>query len=474
MGMNETKQKLIQAGCAVLDASRTELYVAMRFLDIALSSLGYEMDLSLRTVGTDSRTIRFNPRYLLELYQDDSVMVNRAYLHMVLHCVFRHMFHGDDRDKELWDISCDIAVTSIIDDMKYRCVRTVVPDQRQAVYDRMHAAMKVLTAEGIYKEFKRRPPTWLELEEMKRFFAADEHIFWDSKSKEEGEQRGEENPQDEQDQNDPGDQDQQPQDSGDDRSDQEKRKQQEKQWQEISEKMRTNIETYSRDATDLAAGLYDYIRVETRQRYNYRDFLKKFTVLREEMRLDIDSFDYIYYTYGLERYGNMPLIEALEYREVKKVEELAIVIDTSESCSGEYVQRFLEETFSILSDRENFFRHMNIHIIQCDVSLQSDTVITSRDEMKQYMENFQIIGHGGTDFRPAFAYVDSLVKEHKFKKLKGLLYFTDGYGRYPARRPDYDTAFVFLEENYNDRQVPPWAIKLILTPDDLAEGGKTA
>ena len=39
---------------------------------------------------------------------------------------------------------------------------------------------------------------------------------------------------------------------------------------------------------------------------------------------------------------------------------------------------------------------------------------------------------------------------------------------------DNDTAFVFLEENYNDRQVPPWAIKLILTPDDLTEGGKMA
>ena len=473
--MNDVKEKLIQVGCSILDASRTELYVAMRFLDIALSSLGYEMDLSMRTIGTDSQTIRFNPRYLLEMYQDDSVMVNRAYLHMVLHCVFRHMFHGEDRDKELWDISCDIAVTSIIDGMEYRCVRTVVPDQRQAVYDRMHAAMKVLTAEGIYKEFKRRPPTWLELEELRRFFVIDDHVFWDSKTKEDKEQKGSQDPQDQEEpdnQDNEGDQD--PQADQDQRDDREQRQKQEKQWQEISEKMRTNMETYSRDATDLAAGLYDYIKVETRQRYNYRDFLKKFTVLREEMKLDTDSFDYIYYTYGLQRYGNMPLIEALEYKEVKKVEELAIVIDTSESCSGEYVQRFLEETFSILSDRENFFRHMNIHIIQCDVSMQSDTVISSPEDMKKYMDEFQIIGHGGTDFRPAFTYVDSLVQEHKFKKLKGLLYFTDGYGRYPARRPSYDTAFVFLEENYNDRQVPPWAIKLILTPDDLQEGGKTA
>lgn len=473
--MNDVKEKLIQVGCSILDASRTELYVAMRFLDIALSSLGYEMDLSMRTIGTDSQTIRFNPRYLLEMYQDDSVMVNRAYLHMVLHCVFRHMFHGEDRDKELWDISCDIAVTSIIDGMEYRCVRTVVPDQRQAVYDRMHAAMKVLTAEGIYKEFKRRPPTWLELEELRRFFVIDDHVFWDSKTKEDKEQKGSQDPQNQEEpdnQDNEGDQD--PQEDQDQRDDREQRQKQEKQWQEISEKMRTNMETYSRDATDLAAGLYDYIKVETRQRYNYRDFLKKFTVLREEMKLDTDSFDYIYYTYGLQRYGNMPLIEALEYKEVKKVEELAIVIDTSESCSGEYVQRFLEETFSILSDRENFFRHMNIHIIQCDVSMQSDTVISSPEDMKKYMDEFQIIGHGGTDFRPAFTYVDSLVQEHRFKKLKGLLYFTDGYGRYPARRPSYDTAFVFLEENYNDRQVPPWAIKLILTPDDLQEGGKTA
>ncbi len=44
----------------------------------------------------------------------------------------------------------------------------------------------------------------------------------------------------------------------------------------------------------------------------------------------------------------------LEYKEVRKIEELAIVIDTSESCSGEYVRRFLEETFAILTNKDNF------------------------------------------------------------------------------------------------------------------------
>ena len=87
----------------------------------------------------------------------------------------------------------------------------------------------------------------------------------------------------------------------------------------------------------------------------------------------------------------------------------------------------------------------------------------------QSLKHMKLKGFGGTDFRPAFAYVDKLCSEKVFKKLKGLLYFTDGYGTYPASRPAYQTAFVFFEENYYDRQVPPWAIKLLIGPDDLQE-----
>lgn len=48
------------------------------------------------------------------------------------------------------------------------------------------------------------------------------------------------------------------------------------------------------------------------------------------------------------------MIEPLEYKEVNRLEELVIAIDTSGSCSGETVQRFLGETYGILSEKENF------------------------------------------------------------------------------------------------------------------------
>ena len=50
--------------------------------------------------------------------------------------------------------------------------------------------------------------------------------------------------------------------------------------------------------------------------------------------------------------------------------------------------------------------------------------------------------------------------------MKGVLYFTDGKGIYPAKRPPYETAFLFLgEEKHPD--VPAWAMKLILHEESL-------
>lgn len=115
---------------------------------------------------------------------------------------------------------------------------------------------------------------------------------------------------------------------------------------------------------------------------------------------------------------------------------------------------------------------MNIHILQCDEQVQADRLITCREEMDAYMRDFSIIGQGGTDFRPAFEYVNQMLTAGAFKKLRGLLYFTDGEGIYPVKRPVYDTAFVFVEDQYTDISVPPWAIKLILEPEQIMEKGE--
>ena len=396
--MEAAAEKLRSLGVSILCAARDELYFSMRFLDVALSSFVYRMDISVSPFGTDGAVMYFHPQHLGGMLRQNRILVNRGYLHMVFHCIFRHMFKQAD-DERYWDLSCDIAAEHLIDGCGLRPVRWSRSLLRRETYRKLEDKKRVMNAERIFRELK----SWKKQEPELR-----------------------------------------------------------KKWQEINEKMETDLETFSKEAAEQNGSFLGELRVENRERQDYREFLRRFSVLREEMGTDPDTFDYGFYSYGLSLYGNMPLIEPQETREVKRIADFAVVIDTSMSCSGALVRRFLEETYSVLKQNDSYFRKVNVHIIQCDEKVHKDVKITSEEELREYMEHFELYGEGGTDFRPAFAYVDELIRQGEFDDLKGLIYFTDGYGIYPPRMPAYKTAFVFAEEDYTDADVPPWAIRLIL------------
>ena len=163
----------------------------------------------------------------------------------------------------------------------------------------------------------------------------------------------------------------------------------------------------------------------------------------------------------------MPLVEPLEYKDVKRIREFVIAIDTSGSVAVDTVQKFIQKTYNILKSTESFFSKINLHIIQCDSTIQEDAKITSQEEFDSYLKTMKIHGLGGTDFRPVFSYVDWLREKKEFINLKGLIYFTDGYGSFPAKKPDYESAFVFLDDEPNNYNVPPWAIKLVLRREEI-------
>jgi predicted metal-dependent peptidase len=186
------------------------------------------------------------------------------------------------------------------------------------------------------------------------------------------------------------------------------------------------------------------------------------------MHVDMDSFDYGFYAYGLSIYGDMPLIEEVEYKEDARFEDLSIVLDTSASCAGDFPQSGLNTTVKILSESESFFQNLNLHVIQCDNEIQSDTVIHSLEEAQELLSDFKAKGFGGTDFRPAFRYIENLKETGELKNLRGMIYFTDGYGTYPVSRPPFKTAFVLKGDFDPDVKVPGWAIRMNIDEDELA------
>lgn len=433
--MEEAAEKLKSLGVSIFCAARDELYFSMRFLDVALSSFVYQMDSSVSPFGTDGAVMYFHPQQLGGLLRENRILVNRGYLHMVFHCIFRHMFKRTD-DERYWDLSCDIAAEHLIDGCDKRPVRWSRSLLRRETYRKLETGGRVMNAERIFRELKAWELTEKELSRLEEEFRTDDHRYWENRGPE-----------------------------------RKKEPELSRKWQEINEKMETDLETFSKEASEENGSFLGQLRVENRERQDYREFLRKFSVLREEMGTDPDTFDYGFYSYGLSLYGNMPLIEPLETREVRRIADFVIVIDTSMSCSGTLVRRFLEETYSVLKQNDSYFRRVNVHIIQCDEKVHSDVKITSEKELKKYMDQFELYGEGGTDFRPAFAYVDELLGRGEFDDLKGLIYFTDGYGIYPSRMPPYKTAFVFLEEDYRDADVPAWAIRLVLREDELESAG---
>lgn len=418
----------------ILVNSRNELYLNMRYLDISLSSLGFEADPGCRGVGSDGFVFCYHPDYLCNLYRQGRAAVNRAYLHIVLHCLFGHMDGRGKREGDYWNLACDIAVESVMDGLYIKCVHIPLSPFRRDWYGRLRGKLKVLNAEGVYRALREMKLTDRQFERLVQEYYVDDHQYW-----------------------------QLPEDTPKNSI------MRQTKWSDNRDKVQTEMETMGNRQDEESESLLEQIQVENRERYDYSRFLRKFSVLREEMQVDEDSFDYVFYTYGLSLYGNMPLIEPLESKEISRIEDFVIVIDTSMSCSGELVRRFLEETYDVLCEADSYFKKTNIHIIQCDEQVQDDRLITERREMEEYMDNFTVIGQGGTDFRPAFEYVNGMIKRGEFHRLKGLLYFTDGEGIYPVKRPVYDTAFVFVKDQYTDISVPAWAMKLILEPEQILE-----
>ena len=240
-------------------------------------------------------------------------------------------------------------------------------------------------------------------------------------------------------------------------------------WQRVAKTLAINLQTYARERGKGLQSFVGDLEESSHGRVDYADFLRQFAIPGEVLKVSEDEFDYVYYTYGLKLYGNLPLIEPLEYRDEKRIREFVIVIDTSGSVWGEVVRRFVDATFDILKSTEAFFEHVHVHIVQCDAAVQTDDVITNLNELNEWGRTMRIHGFGGTDFRPAFAYVDKLVEDGVFENLGGLVYFTDGWGVYPEWMPDYKVAFIFYDENYRKEIVPPWAAQIVL--DDAAIDG---
>lgn len=484
----DVSDRLDKLALDVLELSKNTLLVNLRFMDVALNQLVPTAQPG--SLSTDGEHLFYDARFVLKRYMAEKELPVRDYLHTVLHCVLHHNFEVDSMEAKYWNLACDIAVENIINELDIKSAAVQKQPAQIKEIENMKGKVSQLTADKIYKYLTAESMTPEELARLADLFLSDDHEGWYEEfvpeSDEENSPDSQEKP-DEQDSSDDQDkvEDNQPQQQQQQEEPQEQNQFQmpqqsvletveaprqqeiEEIWKDISERMQVDLETLSKGKGDARGGLMQNLRPLNKKRYDYTTFLRKFSVLGEELKVNDDEFDYIFYTYGLKLYEKMPLIEPLEYKEDKRIRDFVIAIDTSGSVKGDMVQKFVEKTYSILKQSESFFNKINLHIIQCDAEIQQDVKITSQEEFDDYIKNMKLFGFGGTDFRPVFEYVEKLREEKEFTDLRGLIYFTDGDGTFPKKMPDYKAAFVFIETEEDGPPVPPWAIQLVLEADDI-------
>lgn len=409
----------------ILLLAKDTITVRFRFFDKALQKLKLKESPGLMGYQTDGEYLYYDPMTLLYDYKDEPNFAIRLYLHMMLHGVFLHAYRYDKADENFWNIASDIAVENTILEMELEGTSMMRDDEERTIINRLKKWVPVISADKLYREFAVGGISRESEERYKRIFAMDRHRPRASYKDEPETFLTQED------------------------------------WEKIAERVKAELDSFS-DKGKNGESISENLKEATKTRYDYDAILRRFAVEGEEILVNPDEFDLIFYTYGLKTYGKMPLIEPLEYTENKKVKEFVIVLDTSASCNGELVRKFLQKTYDILMSSGSFFKQVNIHILEADARVWEDVKITSADDFKALVKDFKLTGFGATDFRPAFNYVQELIDKKEFNNLKGLVYLTDGFGIYPEKAPGYDVIFAFMGDDKMRPNLPSWAIKVIL------------
>ncbi len=404
----------------VLALARDSIVVRYRFFDRSLAMIELIGDENATDYVSDIGRLTYNPARLLRDYRDDENFASRLLLHVIFHNIFMHYSRKDIANREYWDIACDIAVENAILAMGSDYSRLTDTDV-QIILSKLNKWVPRLSAEYLYREFMVGGISSDSAKEYARLFSIDRHYREPERDKTEEISISRED------------------------------------WEKISRRVAAELKSFSKDVKGADTILLN-LKEGVRKTYDYDEIVRRFAVMSENIRVSPDEFDYIYYTYGLSMYENMPLIEPLEYTDEKKIKEFVIAVDTSASVQGKTVEGFLTRTYDLLSQSRSFAENMNVHVIQCDSGVTSDITIKDRSSLADIAGNLQVKGFGATDFRPVFEYVSDMLAKREFTDLKGLIYFTDGYGIYPESAPPYDCMFVFDRYDEYRPPVPGWAI----------------
>ena len=421
--------------------------------------------------ATDGEHLFYHPDGILRIPEQERMV---RFLHIILHGLLGH-FNSVDHEKRrrLYWAVMDLSVMSLLQEMSYEDPDIIVG----------HIELTELTSGEIgnslyYKALKDRL-LYRNIVDLSRClvtpYQGDDHSAWALPRRRVPDQKEEGIQKNSRDQKDGG-----------------KNKGQITSWKEIRELMmnRIGISQNTRNVNaqlllsaiigDRGNGIgsgkgYGEQEVQTRGKAlrSYQDLIHELSSFREVE--SEESFpDPILYTYGLDLYEDVPLIEPLEQKEQRCLNSVVIAVDTSGSCEGS-LERFWEETRGFYRDLAQEGGIKKLHYLECDDGIGFEECYEGISELPAGAEIHRFYGLGGTSFVPVFEKTSEYQKNGE--EIDCLIYFSDGYGEFPSEKPDYPVYYVLPEEDgpdfgfFGTGHLPDWINAVVLKEKEEMKHG---
>ncbi len=407
---NKVKTLVLQG----LEQDRQRLLMRQPFIGIVLMHLELipVIDSCLATAATDGRAVYMNCRFYAALDLDERLFV---LAHEAWHCVFLHFARLQNRDRRRFNIATDLEIhfALLSEKMKEPFVLPHNPDWSD------------LSAEEIYEELKhwQSKKNWDSGQHSEHIENTcgegfDTHIYQRGNSGECEDSNSEE-------------------DSGEDGDPDFSPVVDKNTKEHVRRIVIQAAQQVERTQGCLPRHLQNIIEKLWKPELNWRELLKQFvsSAYGGSRRWLPPARRYI----GLELY--------LQSRRSKRLNAV-LAIDTSGSTTDDLHQFFAE-----LAGLLNSFDNYELTVIQCDYIIQKvENFSSDRPLPRDYQ--WRSFGHGGTCFKPPFAYIKN------FKLCPDVfIYLTDGCGDAPEKAPYFPVLWVLT----SDGKIPTaWGKKIYL------------
>ena len=280
-----------QLALKLIDYARDELIIHLPYFNRAILKMPvrfYEPKLVEEDIvggfATNTKEMICDPDLVIGMFEDNPAKLSRLILHTVFHCLYQHTYRYEVLQKPLWDLACDVAVEREIMSLGIGELRLEKDTEREVMCDIIRKKCHKMNAEVIYTHMindKTDAADWLERAQL---FKRDTHTIWASRDTEfyeglflfdcnenEIDQAGAE-------------------------------------WSRIFENVKKDKDVLEQGFGISPGSVTYYIGSVTGDDYDYSEFLMRFAKITEEVKVNNDEFDYIYYTYGMENSSGNALL----------------------------------------------------------------------------------------------------------------------------------------------------------------------